>query len=187
MSKHLNPDTLRELLAYDDETGALTWRERAFAYFGDARLWRSWNARFAGRAALTAINANGYHRGIVCCRDVLAHRVAWAIAHDEWPDAIDHINGIGVDNRLANLRNVNHAENMRNRRRPSNNTSGAIGVSFHRPTQKWIARIKIDGRHVHLGIFTDILDAIAARNFAASRFGFHVNHGRIGNDALPRH
>jgi hypothetical protein len=81
---------------------------------------------------------------------------------------VDHINGDGLDNRRANLRQATHAGNMQNQRRPKNNTSGYKGVSWHRATGKWRAYIKRDGKQVHLGIF-DTPEAAAHAYDDASR------------------
>lgn len=47
------------------------------------------------------------------------------------------------------------------------NTSGYSGVHWHRRDRKWIARIRIDGRRVHLGGFDDPVKAARAYNRAA--------------------
>jgi hypothetical protein len=52
----------------------------------------------------------------------------------------DHINGDGLDNRRANLRWVNHTQNMQNRQ-AWNKYSNHTGVSFSRKTGKWIATV----------------------------------------------
>jgi hypothetical protein len=52
----------------------------------------------------------------------------------------DHINGDGLDNRRANLRWVNHAQNMQNRR-GWGKASQSMGVTFNRSTKKWIASV----------------------------------------------
>lgn len=52
----------------------------------------------------------------------------------------DHINGDGLDNRRANLRWVNHAQNMQNRR-GWGKMSESMGVTFNRSTKKWIATV----------------------------------------------
>jgi hypothetical protein len=83
-----------------------------------------------------------------------------------------------LDNSISNLRHVTHAENGRNAKKPSNNTSGTAGVSFHFKSQKWRSYIKSNQKVVHLGLFENKDDAIAARKLAEKNYGFHENHGR---------
>lgn len=52
----------------------------------------------------------------------------------------DHINGDGLDNRRANLRWVNHTQNMQNRR-GWGKVSQTMGVTFNSSTRKWIASV----------------------------------------------
>lgn len=47
-----------------------------------------------------------------------------------------------------------------------NSKSGVKGVSFHKATQKWRARITIQGKVIYLGTFTNKEDAIKARKEA---------------------
>lgn len=58
------------------------------------------------------------------------HRVIWQLVHGQIPDdmTVDHKDGNGKNNLVANLRLVSHAVNMRNRRMGTNNTSGITGV-----------------------------------------------------------
>ncbi|MCO6011461.1 HNH endonuclease [Actinoallomurus purpureus] len=94
-----------------------------------------------------------------------------------WP-YVDHINGNGLDNRRANLRPATQAQNAKNRRRRSDNTSGFKGVSRHRDRRRWAAAIYIAGRRRHLGLFNDPTDAAKAYDAAASKaFGefAHLN------------
>jgi len=77
---------------------------------------------------------------------------------------VDHANGDTLDNRKNNLRVVTHQENMMNQRvLPSNNTSGHIGVSWDKKLNKWIAQIKVNQKHIHLGVFYTIEEAIGSR------------------------
>lgn len=63
----------------------------------------------------------------------------------------DHINGGSLDNRQSNLRIASHAQNMKNRRLSSNNTSGRTGVWWLERSHKWQVIIYIDGIRLDLG------------------------------------
>ena len=45
------------------------------------------------------------------------HRLAWFYIYKQWPlNEIDHINGIRDDNRIINLQDITHLDNMRKRK-----------------------------------------------------------------------
>jgi len=73
---------------------------------------------------------------------------------------IDHIDGDPSNNRIENLREASHAENMRNSQRPKNNTSGFKGVYFDKRNKNWIAQCVKDNKKFHIGSFKDIHDAV---------------------------
>lgn len=172
-----SPEVLRQLLRYDPATGKLFWRERPREWFKSDRAFNAHNARDAGKEAFVTLHHEGYFRSMIYGRFYPAHRVIWAMQHDEWPDQVDHINGDRQDNRLVNLRHVSHSENMQNKRIYSNNTSGHVGVFFNEQRRKWQAHIRTDGKRVHLGMFASREDAIIARQEASERHSFHRNHG----------
>lgn len=96
----------------------------------------------------------------------LAHRLIL-----DSDDHIDHINGDGFDNRRSNLRVCSCSENLRNRtKRNKNNTSGVAGVRQRKDTGKWSATIMVDRKHISLGCFIDIDDAIKARSIATAKY-----------------
>ena len=107
------------------------------------------------------------------------HRLAWYLTYGEIPNGeIDHINGKKDDNRIDNLRVTDRKENGRNVSKPITNSSGCVGVRWHKTAKKWNARIKIDQKDIYLGLFENFEDAVKARKEAEKKFGFHTNHGR---------
>jgi hypothetical protein len=172
------PAELAKLLSYDPETGRLVWLDRPdsmFASKGSAARWRS---NFCGKAALTALNDQGYRTGSLLGRSYRAHRVAWAIVHGHWPSGeVDHINGARADNRIANLRDVPRSLNQRNAKMQSNNTSGVNGVGWVADRKMWRADMKIGNHYKFLGLFASKEAAASARKAANQRFGFTERHG----------
>jgi hypothetical protein len=87
---------------------------------------------------------------------LLAHRVIWAIVTGEWPGVIvDHRNGVGTDNRWANLREANHSESAHNTALSEFAGTTAIG-------RKWQARICVNRKYIYLGVFDSREQAHAA-------------------------
>lgn len=177
MADQIDPALLRKLLRYDPETGKLFWLRRTAEI--DPRC-NHFNAQFAGKEALYgSSSSSGYRQGAIFNRQYLAHRVIWALVYGEWPTCIDHINGVRTDNRLSNLRSVTKRENALNQRRRAKSSSNVIGVYWVSHANKWRAEIKESSRRVHLGYFTKLEDAKAARKVAEQRLGYHPNHGRV--------
>ena len=108
-------------------------------------------------------NGDGYRVVRVKDRMYLVHRLAWVLTHGEWPEAdIDHINGVRLDNRIANLRPATRSLNNANSKRPRTNKSGYKGVSWHAVGRKWLAQVKADKQNHYLGLFDDPVQAHAA-------------------------
>ena len=164
MSEHivsrpeLTAEYLRSILSYDPETGIFTWK------IGSA------NQVKAGDIA-GCPDGDGYLRIRVQSRLYRAHRLAWFYVYGEWPtDRIDHINRIRSDNRISNLRDVSQKQNLQNAGKYSHNTSGHSGVSWHKQSSKWRARIMHNQKHFHLGYFSILEEAISARKAAEKTY-----------------
>ena len=170
---------LLQLLRYDPETGHLFWKERPLEGFATVRAGRTWNSRFAGKLASVGVHpTSGYIYIQIEGARFMAHRVIWKMMTDVDPEQVDHINGFRTDNRWSNLRDVTRIVNCQNARLSKNNQSGALGVMFHKASNKWLAKIGVGMKIVHLGVFDQFDDAAAARKAAEIEYGFHENHGR---------
>jgi len=81
--------------------------------------------------------------------------------------SVDHINGHPLDNRKQNLRLASHQENLCNRTSlASNNTSGVTGVYWRSDRNKWAAKIVVNGKDIHLGLFASFEESVAVRKQA---------------------
>ncbi len=85
------------------------------------------------------------------------------------------MNGIRIDNRISNLRDVPRGENAKNKAIYKNNRSGVSGVGWESTSRKW--KVTIAKRLV--GRYKCKLDAIAAVLRARKEHGYHKNHGRV--------
>ena len=82
----------------------------------------------------------------------------------------DHANGNGLDNRKSNLRICTPAQNQYNSRVRAGGTSKYKGVLWRRERGKWISVLRISGKHIHLGTFTNEIDAAIAYDSAAIKY-----------------
>ena len=97
----------------------------------------------------------------------LAQRWGWTLGHL----TIDHVNHDRLDNRRQNLRAISSAQNTQHRRGPNaNNRSGYLGVHFHRASQRWRAKITVNGQRVNIGTYETPEKAARARDAAAKHF-----------------
>jgi hypothetical protein len=132
---------LRDIIKYDPETGAFTW------------LVSIGHRCKPGQSAGHIGNVGGYLLIGIERKTYTAHRLAWLYVHGEWPKQhIDHINGVRLDNRIANLRDVPNSINCQNRHTamPSS-THGYLGATYNKRVGVWAATITANGKTYSLG------------------------------------
>ena len=137
----LSHEYFREHLHYSVITGELYWlKSRKRVKIG---------------AAAGTLHHLGYRQIMINQRFYLAHRLAWFWVMGKWPvNQVDHKNGIKHANCWINLREATSSQNNCNKEKPSNNTSGYKGIMWHKQCQKWQARIVLNGKFKHLGLYT---------------------------------
>jgi len=167
-AKILTQEECRRLFEYDSVSGILTNRvNRRMSKAGQE----------AGGIMETPAGKK-YRHVSVHGRHLKVHRVIWLWMTGEWPQhEIDHDDGNGLNNSWPNLKAATHAQNSKNQRKSIKNTSGHTGVYFHPPSGKWRAGIRVKGKYLSLGYYSDKEGAILARIFSQKAMGFHPNHG----------
>lgn len=144
---------LAKRLALDSETGVLTW----LTIPGITARDRARNTRHAGKPAgyldQGYLRVNVKHNGRN--HPVFAHRIVWFMTHGAPPvGLIDHINGITTDNRPSNLREATFLINSQNvRAAPRTSSTGYLGVTRCKSSNRFKATIRTKGRTVQLGTF----------------------------------
>lgn len=83
---------------------------------------------------------------------------------------VDHMNHNCLDNRKSNLRIVTKQQNSINKRVLEANSSGYTGVVWDKSRNKWQARIRYNGKHIFLGRYDNIEDAVSARVEAEKQY-----------------
>lgn len=143
-----------------------------FLYCGETGL--IIDRRTGAEAGRVEVNRNtSYRRISFCVMEFRGHRIAWLLFHGSWPSGqVDHVDGDGLNNRIANLRCVTHSQNQRNQRLGKRNRSGVLGVSWDSQHSSWQAHIWIDGKRKHIGRFKRLKHAAAARAAAAEANGY---------------
>lgn len=160
------------MLNYNDVISALVYNSETGDFF-----WKKDNKNHVKQGSKAG---NLSPRGYVVIRILgelhKAHRLAWIYTFKEWPNGeIDHKNHVKHDNRIKNLRVVDRTGQNRNAAVRKDNTSGHAGVCFHKRAKKWQATIGNGKGVTHIGYFSDMQEAIDARNKAANEFGYHKN------------
>lgn len=108
------------------------------------------------------------------------HRIVWEMHCGNIPEGyeIDHVNHDRSDNRIENLRIVKKKDNLKNKRKYKNNTSGITGVSIvnTKGYRYFMAKIKVNGKQ-KCQTFKNIIDAMNKRIEWEVLYGMHKNHG----------
>lgn len=154
---------LNNLFDYCNESGVLWWKK---------------DQKRAGHK-----RADGYICVGIGGSVYLAHRIIYKMITGCEAEYIDHINGNRSDNRASNIRSVSSSVNNKNARARKDNSSGTTGVVFCKKTNRWLARIKVEKKFMHLGCFINKAEAIRARKMAEKKYNFSKNHGRRRSDA----
>lgn len=158
------PEELREVFAYDPETGIVT-----------NKVTRQYKAKQGMEAG--NLCAQGYRTLMFRRKNYRTHVIAWVIQTGHWPDKeIDHIDGNRSNNKWKNLRLATRAQNCLNVPMHRDNATGFKGVTKEKRTGRYIAQIFFQGKHHHIGAFRTPEEASLA--YQAKSKELHGEFGR---------
>ena len=156
--KPMTQKQLKALLHYDPETGVFTWKENR-----GLRLLKGVRAGW--------ITDKGHRRIRVMGKSYRGGRLAFFYMTGRFPVCqVDHENRIPDDDTWSNLREATYTQNSQNQGLSRVNTSGVRGVSWFKPTSKWVACIGVGGKKKTLGYFGSIAEAEVCRANAEQRY-----------------
>jgi hypothetical protein len=184
MRSNVTAEMARMFLRYDAETGRLYCRVR-------------WCRRVREGAEIGCDSRSDKRRRTTFFGENLyVYRLIWLMHYGHWPTAeIDHVDGDPTNNRLCNLREATHAENLQNIHvgPGKKKTSRYMGVHWCATRKKWKASITKGARSISLGTFDLESDAAAAyakakaihHPFGAGRQAGHAVHLHRAADCAP--
>lgn len=140
---YISKEDVLQYLRYESDTGMFYWVK---------------NINSRGPSKIGQIvgcpNTIGYWQiGLFGCR-LLGHRLAWLVTYGYDPEVLDHINGNRSDNRISNLRECTHAQNLAAAKKNS------LGYEIH--GAKYRVRINVEHVRHEIGSFDTPEEATAA-------------------------
>lgn len=148
----LNQKNLKKILDYNPKTGHLTWKINMNVNGHGKKGERAGNIQ----------NTTKYRRLGIFGKNYKEHRIVWIWYHGNIPTSVDHINRIRDDNRIENLRECTHIENMQNQSIRKGNKSGYIGVCWNSKRMLWRSYIVTNYKQTHLGFYNTKEEAYEA-------------------------
>lgn len=150
---------LKEVLEYNHQSGEFIW------------LVPKAQSIRVGQVVNSTHKTHGYVEVMIDGNTYKVHRLVWLYVHGEFPSGdkpyIDHIDGNRSNNRIENLTTCSAAENSRNRKIPSNNTSGVNGVSLQK-------RIRAFGKlhYQWIAHWCNASGKLCAKYFSVQKYGY---------------
>ena len=120
--------------------------------------WHAYKNRYGGFAAIRNKGKWPHQQGVSMHRAVMGYPKGLQV---------DHRNHNTLDNRKSNLRICTNSQNSMNRVLYENTSSQYKGVYRNKNAKKWRTCIEHNGKKIHLGLFTNEVEAAKTYNKAA--------------------
>lgn len=134
-----------------------------YDYLTNNFKWRLEPSRSTSYASCTHKTEDGVRRTLKMHRLIMM-----SIAGPLTPDVfIDHIDHNGLNNTRENLRLATNTQNLQCSRIYKNNSTGYRGVSWAPHMNRFVSKIRVNKKLLHLGYFDNTIDAAKAYNKAA--------------------
>jgi hypothetical protein len=154
----LTQEVLLENFRYDETTGNLYWKVKR-SYTTDLSKPICAKDRYGYIVVCTKLSGKVKNYGV--------HRLIWMMVYGFTPKNIDHIDGNRTNNKILNLRDVTHQQNMMNRKKRADSKSAYKGI--YKVKNSWIAEIWFEKKRHYLGSFKSEHDAGLAYQEAAKK------------------
>lgn len=164
--KKLTQKRVRELFDYDETTGDLIKKVAT----------RGPNGKVG--SIIRTKDSNGYYQVMVDGWVEMVHRVVWIWWYGKLPKySIDHINYQKCDNRISNLRDIPHFNNVRSRPPNYMNKTGVSGVRWVEEEGKYQVCIGNPSTGNLCTFFRtkDIAEAVCFRYALEQCMDYHIN------------
>jgi hypothetical protein len=180
--KTLPVSFLDECFSYDPKTGVIIWKHRPRSHFKTEHGYLIVAGRDAGKKAGREDRIHGYCViGITYEGSFYAypyHHIAFALYWRRWPksDVVDHRDRNPANNKIKNLRECSHGQNMANQRGERAKRGQLKGAYWNKQLSRWQSAITINYKQTHLGYF-DTEEAAHGAYVKASK-QYHGEYGR---------
>lgn len=161
----LTQQVLLENFRYDETTGNLYWKVKR-AYTTDLSK------------PISSKDSHGYIRVLTKlsgkAKNYAVHRLIWKMLYGVDPISIDHIDGNRTNNKISNLREATHQQNMMNRKKRCDSKNKYKGI--YKVKNRWVAEIWFMNKRYYLGSFKTDQEAGFAYEEASKKL--HGNFAR---------
>jgi hypothetical protein len=144
-----------------------------FRYEPDGTIW--WKEQITGRGRPRNMNrpvgcrhSSGYLHFGFKGKYYDVHVAIWEMHYGPVTPGmqVDHKNNVRNDNKVENLQELTHGDNSKKQLMRKNNKTGYKGVSFCKKRKKFLARIHVNYKNIHLGRFDTAEEAYEVRRAA---------------------